>query len=58
MNNPPLIVTIDELSGDRAPAAREAIQQLIRNYRRSLAGDRRKLIERFRVVISRARSSA
>ena len=50
VNNPPLIVTIDELSGDRAPAAREAIQQLIRNYRRSLAGDRRKLIERFRVV--------
>ena len=50
VNNPPLIVTIDELSGDRAPAAREAIQQLIRNYRRSLAGDRRKLIERFRMV--------
>ena len=50
VNNPPLIVTIDELAGDRAPAAREAIQQLIRDYRRSLAGDRRKLIERFRIV--------
>jgi uncharacterized protein (DUF2252 family) len=50
VNNPPLISTIDELAGDGAPAAREGIQQLIRLYRRSLAGDRRKLLERYRVV--------
>jgi uncharacterized protein (DUF2252 family) len=50
VNNPPLISTIDELAGDGASAAREGIQQLIRQYRRSLAGDRRKLIERYRVV--------
>jgi uncharacterized protein (DUF2252 family) len=50
VNNPPLISTIDELAGAGAPAVREGIQQLIRQYRRSLAGDRRKLIERYRVV--------
>jgi uncharacterized protein (DUF2252 family) len=50
INNPPLITTIDELAGDGAETAREGIQQLIRQYRRSLAGDRRKLIERYRIV--------
>ena len=50
VNNPPLITTIDELAGAGAPAAREGIHQLVRVYRRSLAGDRRKLIERYRMV--------
>jgi uncharacterized protein (DUF2252 family) len=50
VNDPPLITTLDELAGDGAPAARESIHQLIRAYRRSLAGDRRKLIERYRMV--------
>jgi len=50
VNNPPLITTIDELSGAGAAAAREGIHRLVRAYRRSLAGDRRKLIERYRMV--------
>ena len=50
VNNPPLITTIDEIAGAGASAAREGIHQLVRAYRRSLAGDRRKLIERYRMV--------
>jgi uncharacterized protein (DUF2252 family) len=50
VSNPPLIVPIDELAGENAAAAREGVQTLIRAYRRTLAGDRRKLLERFRVV--------
>jgi uncharacterized protein (DUF2252 family) len=49
-SNPPLIVPIDELAGENAATTREGIQNLIRAYRRTLAGDRRKLLERFRVV--------
>jgi uncharacterized protein (DUF2252 family) len=49
VSNPPLIVPIDEL-GEQAAGAREAIQNLIRAYRRTLAGDRRRLLERFRFV--------
>ena len=50
-SDPPLIVPIDELIAEGAPElTREAIKTLIRTYRRSLAGDRRKLLERFRYV--------
>ena len=50
-SDPPLIVPIDELIADGAPElTRETIKTLIRTYRRSLAGDRRKLLERFRYV--------
>jgi uncharacterized protein (DUF2252 family) len=50
VSNPPLIVPIDELAGPDAPAVREGIQNLIRGYRRTLAGDRRRLLERYRFV--------
>jgi hypothetical protein len=50
VSNPPLIVPVDELAGADAPAVREGIQNLIRSYRRTLAGDRRKLLERYRFV--------
>ena len=49
-SDPPLIVPVDELLGERTEATRETVKNLIRNYRRTLAGDRRKLLERFRYV--------
>ena len=49
-SDPPLIVPIDELVAQGVPDTRETIKTLIRTYRRSLAGDRRKLLERFRYV--------
>jgi uncharacterized protein (DUF2252 family) len=50
VNDPPLIVRLDELAGDQAAAAHDRMRVLIRQYRRTLSGDRRKLIERFRYV--------
>jgi hypothetical protein len=51
ISDPPLIVPVDELVAEGWPSeTREAIQVLIRSYRRSLAGDRRRLLERFRYV--------
>jgi uncharacterized protein (DUF2252 family) len=50
VGDPPLIVPLDDLAGDDVDEVREALRVLIRVYRRSLAGDRRKLIERFRFV--------
>ena len=49
VSDPPLIVRIDELiPEDDKRDTREAVQALVRSYRRSLAGDRRRLLERFR----------
>jgi len=52
VGNPPLIVPIAELvaDGESQEAGLEALRDLIRKYRRTLQGDRRKLIERFRLV--------
>jgi uncharacterized protein (DUF2252 family) len=51
VSDPPLLVPIDELAGpDRAEAVTEAFRGLLRQYRRTLSGDRRRLIERFRYV--------
>jgi uncharacterized protein (DUF2252 family) len=49
-SDPPLIVQIDELAGQDAGRVRDAIHTLFRAYRRTLAGDRRKLLERYRFV--------
>jgi uncharacterized protein (DUF2252 family) len=49
-SDPPLIVPIDELAGGDAGRVRDGAQNLIRAYRRTLAADRRKLLERFRFV--------
>ena len=51
VSDPPLIVPVDELpDAGRQEIAREAIERLIRDYRRTLTGDRRRLVERFRYV--------
>jgi uncharacterized protein (DUF2252 family) len=48
---PPLVVPVADLAGpERAEEMDEAFRGLIRQYRRTLAGDRRKLLERYRYV--------
>jgi uncharacterized protein (DUF2252 family) len=51
VGDPPLIVPIDEIGlPGNAPNPHEALQSLIRGYRRTLSGDRRRLLDRFRYV--------
>jgi len=51
VSDPPLIVPIDELAAPgEIERVRDALRGLVRNYRRTLQGDRRRLIERFRFV--------
>jgi uncharacterized protein (DUF2252 family) len=50
-SNPPLIVPLAELAPDGdADTMHESFRALLRGYRRTLTGDRRKLLERFRYV--------
>ena len=47
--DPPVIVPIEEIAGPEAADQLDAfLRGVIRSYRRTLAGDRRKLLERFR----------
>ena len=48
--DPPLIVPIEDVAGDQAYRLHEFLHGVIRSYRRTLAGDRRKLLERYRYV--------
>ena len=50
INDPPLLVRLDELAGDKGKYVQETMRELIRGYRHTLPGDRRKLVERFRYV--------
>jgi uncharacterized protein (DUF2252 family) len=51
VSDPPLIVPIAELvEEDDAAELEDALRDLVRAYRRTLQGDRRKLLERFRYV--------
>ncbi len=51
ISDPPLIVPVDELVAEGFPPdMRENLLVLLRSYRRSLAADRRRLLERFRYV--------
>ena len=51
IGDPPLIVRIDDLvPPDEGERAHAMVRDLIRSYRRSLSGDRRRLLERFRYV--------
>jgi len=51
VNDPPLIVPLDDLPEvDEREVAHEAVQRVMRNYRRTLSGDRRRLVDRFRYV--------
>ena len=50
-SDPPVIVPIHELfDAEHHRAVDEALQAVIRSYRATLTGDRRKLLERFRYV--------
>jgi hypothetical protein len=51
VSQPPLIVPIEELVGDReATATYDALRGLIRSYRRTLQWDRRHLLEQFKLT--------
>jgi hypothetical protein len=50
VGDPPLIVPIEEIHADHVDQMEEFLRNVIRSYRRTLAGDRRKLLERFRYV--------
>ena len=48
--DPPLIVPIEDIGGVEAGQLEDFLRGVIRSYRRTLAGDRRRLLERFRYV--------
>jgi uncharacterized protein (DUF2252 family) len=51
VNDPPVIVPIEDLAGpERAHEVEDFMRDVLHSYRRTLSGDRRKLLERFRVV--------
>jgi uncharacterized protein (DUF2252 family) len=51
VSDPPLIVRVDELAGpQRRREVHDTLHGLIRLYRRTLEGDRRRLLEHFRYV--------
>ncbi len=51
IGDPPLIVGVRELFSDLdAAQIQESVRTILRSYRRTLPGDRRKLLERFRYV--------
>jgi uncharacterized protein (DUF2252 family) len=51
VSDPPLIVPVEDLlSPDEAQQFHETVRAVIRSYRRTLSGDRRHLLERFRYV--------
>ena len=50
VGDPPLIVPIEEVHAEHVDLIEEFLRGVIRSYRRTLAGDRRKLLERFRYV--------
>jgi len=50
VGDPPLIVPIEDLSGFEAQAIESYSREVVRAYRRTLASDRRRLLERYRYV--------
>ena len=51
ISDPPVVTPIEDLvRGDQLHRLDEALQEVIRSYRRTLAADRRRLLERFRYV--------
>ena len=50
VSDPPLVVPFDELAGGNVAALRDLLHNTIRDYRRSLQGDRRRLLENYRFV--------
>jgi uncharacterized protein (DUF2252 family) len=45
--DPPLIVPIEDLAGADAAEIQDWVREILRTYRRTLLGDRRRLLERF-----------
>ncbi len=53
VSDPPVVTTIEEIVGDeRVHEFDDFLRGVIRSYRRTLAGDRRRLLERYRYVHS------
>ena len=50
VGDPPLIVPIEDVHAEHVDQIEEFLRGVVRSYRRTLAGDRRKLLERFRYV--------
>ena len=50
VGDPPLIVPIEDVHAEHVDQIEEFLRGVMRSYRRTLAGDRRKLLERFRYV--------
>ena len=50
VGDPPLIVPIEDAFPEQVDQIEEFLRGVVRSYRRTLAGDRRKLLERFRYV--------
>ncbi len=51
VGDPPLIIPVEDAAGGRDPQEiEEYLHGVIRSYRRTLSGDRRRLLERFRYV--------
>jgi uncharacterized protein (DUF2252 family) len=48
IGDPPVIVPIEDVAGDQVYRLEEFLHNVIRSYRRTLSGDRRRLLERFR----------
>jgi uncharacterized protein (DUF2252 family) len=48
VGDPPVITPIEDVMGDRTPESEDFLRIVIRSYRRTLSGDRRKLLERYR----------
>jgi uncharacterized protein (DUF2252 family) len=48
VGDPPLIVPIEDVAGDQVHRLEDFLRTTLRSYRRTLAGDRRRLLERFR----------
>ena len=48
VSDPPVIVPIEDLTGEQADVLEPFLRNVIRSYRRTLSGDRRRLLERFR----------
>ena len=48
IGDPPVIVPIEDIAGDQVHLLDTFLRNVIRSYRRTLSGDRRRLLERFR----------
>ncbi len=50
ISDPPVVTPIEDLLGDRLDEFEDFLHGVLRGYRRTLSGDRRRLLERFRYV--------